>query len=265
MFAFLGMINLNAAEKKIALLFLTRSDLNHTELWKDWVIDDKYTIYNHPKTPVSDPWFSQFCIKQICQTSWANTMLAQQALLRAALKNPDNYKFIFLTESCAPLRTADQVYKMLTDDNNSHMAWKKAWWEKKDPRTLSKFPEKYHRGNYSWFVLNRKHAEMIANDNYWILLSNKHPIDNESYPSTFFCMMGVLDEINNVLTHFVDWQRPQNSGPYVFCKATQENLDILINVKKNYICPDGIPGFCLFARKFTPEFPIEALRQLQRD
>ncbi len=257
-----ALTGLAAEERKVALLFLTRTDLNHTQLWKEWIDLSKYTVYNHAKNQVKDPWFAQFRIAQTCPTTWANTMLAQQVLLRTALKDPNNYKFVFLTESCIPLRAADQVYELLTAEDNSYMAYKNVWWDEKNTRTLSEFPIQYHRGNGSWFILNRKHAQMIADDTHWILLASKHPIDNESYPSTFLCMKGVLHEVNNFPTTFVDWKRSEGSSPYTFKKPTKENLDLLRKAKQLHLAGD-VSYFCLFARKFAPEFPIDVLRQLQ--
>lgn len=53
--------------QKIALLFLTYSDLNQTEIWKEWIDPSLYNVYNHSKTPSLDPWFSQYRIQEILQ------------------------------------------------------------------------------------------------------------------------------------------------------------------------------------------------------
>lgn len=257
----LSIFFLQAEEKKVALLFLTRSDLNHSQLWQNWIDPEKYNVYNHSKTPVQDPWFAQFRIAETQPNEWGWILLAEQALLKAALQNPENCKFVFLSESCVPIRTTDQVYDFLTADDCSYMRWHELWWHGNQARTLSEFPEANHLGNQTWMILNRRHAEMMAYDDYWIHLAHPHLAADEAYPSTFFCMQGVLHEFKNQFTTFVDWQR---GGPYVIREATQENFDLLLDARRN---PNGPfePRSCLFARKIGPEFPDELLSCIQND
>ncbi|HSX03376.1 MAG TPA: beta-1,6-N-acetylglucosaminyltransferase [Rhabdochlamydiaceae bacterium] len=144
---FLFVASLNAEKKKIALLFLTRSDLNQTEMWKEWIDPDKFNVYNHSAGPATDPWFAQFRIGNPQPNAWGYLLLAQRALLQAAIKDPSNCKFVLLSESCVPLRTADQVYQILTEDNFSCLSWSKIWWEGSADRLLSEFPVEHHFGN----------------------------------------------------------------------------------------------------------------------
>lgn len=86
---------LHAAEgQKVALMFLTRADLNHTEIWKEWIDLEKYNVYNHSKDPATDPWFRQFRIAETQRNEWGFLILAQQALLKAAVQDPENTKFV---------------------------------------------------------------------------------------------------------------------------------------------------------------------------
>lgn len=245
-------------DKKIALLFLTRSDLNHTAFWKEWVDSTKCTIYNHSKTPPTDPWLSQHRISDIQPNEWGYLLLAQQALLKEALKNSLNEKFVFLSELCIPLHSCKHVYDTLMATPNSHMRWYEIWWKDDPNRTLIEFPSEHQYGNHQWIILNRKHAQMIANDNYWIHLAMQHVCCDEAYPSTFFSMCGVLGEFNNELTTFVDWDR---GSPYLFTQDNEENYQILIDAKNN---PDGrfAPRKCLFARKFSTQFPINGIQKV---
>lgn len=246
------------AEKKVALLFLTRSDLNQPQIWKEWVDRDKFNVYNHTKFPVHDPWLAQFWIGQCHPTEWGFTLFAQQALLREALQNPSNYKFVFLSESCVPLRTSYEVHHILTSDNSSYMRWYNIWWIGNPNRTLSEFPTEHHWGNHTWIILNRNHAQMIVDDNHWLPLAMRHLCCDEAYPSTFFSMHGVLHEFKNELTTCVDWNR---GAPYVFTDHTEENLSFLIDAKYNTHGHFG-PRHCLFARKFSKEFPVDIIQYI---
>lgn len=250
--------SLSAEERKVALLFLTRSDLNQTEVWKNWIDPNLYIVYNHPKSPPEDPWFSQFEIGENQPTKWGYLLLAQKALLKEALKDASNFKFVFLSESCIPLRTSDEVYQALVSHEKSHMRWGEIWWKNDPRRILKEFPRKHHLGNHQWIILNRKHAQMIADDDKWIHKAMKHICCDEAYPSTFFSMRGVLNEFVNELTTFVDWTR---GGPYVFTEDSDENLAILFDAKSN---PQGPyePRNCLFARKFSKEFPSNTIETL---
>jgi len=245
-------------QRKLALLFLTRSDLNHTDVWKEWIDPVRCNVYNHSKTTPTDPWFAQYRISDIQPNEWGYLLLAQQALLREALKNPFNEKFIFLSESCIPLYSCNHIYFTLMATPHSHMRWYGIWWEGDPHRTLTEFPTEHHFGNHQWIILNRKHAQMIADDNYWIHLAMQHLCCDEAYPSTFFSMCGVLNEFRNELTTFVDWQR---GGPYTFVQHTQQNYDILIDAKHN---PNGYfaPRKCLFARKFSSSFPSDVINSI---
>jgi Core-2/I-Branching enzyme len=250
---------LTGEEKKVALLFITRGDLNHTNLWKEWIIPERYNVYNHAKGEIKDEWFSKFRIAETQPNEWGFILLVEQALLKAALKDEANYKFVFLSESCVPLRGANEVHNILTNDDCSYMRWYNIWWVGCNQRTLSEFPKEHHWGNHTWYILNRKHAEMIANDDFWIHLAHRHIVGDEAYPSTFFSMEGVLHEFKNVLTTYVNWKR---GSPFVFRAATQENYDELLNARHNTYGSFG-PWTCLFARKVAPEFPDGILKVIQ--
>lgn len=244
--------------KKLALLFMTRSDLNQPDVWKQWINPAKCTIYNHSKTVPKDLWLAQYRIPDIQPNAWGYLLLAQQALLKEALKNPFNEKFIFLSESCVPLYACDQIYSTLMAHTQSHMRWYDIWWKGDPNRTLAEFPKEHHFGNHQWIILNRKHAQMIAEDNDWIHLAMQHLCCDEAYPSTFFSMCGLLHEFRNELTTFVDWHR---GAPYVFITHNQQDYEILIDAKYN---PHGFfgPRNCLFARKFSSDFPPDIINRI---
>ncbi len=247
-------------KKKIALLFITRSDLTHSALWKEWLDLEKYTVYSHSKDPVNDPWFSQFRITENLPNEWGHILLVEQALFKEALKNKSNYKFVILSESCVPLRSCEEIHQFLTRDDSSYMKWKNAWWSRAE-RTQWDFPKEHRRfGNHSWYILNRKHAQMIAEDTRWIERANAVEISDESYPVNFFSYSGVLNEFKNVLTTYVDWER---GSPQQFSVITNEDVERLLHARHFSDGPEA-PRHCLFGRKFHPSFPDEMIKFIQK-
>ena len=102
---------------KIAFLFLTISSAYHEQLWSDFFSghDDQYTIYVHAKNDIPESsLLYPYRIADTLPTSWSNTMRAQIALLKEALKDPDNDKFVFVSESTIPLATFETVHQRLT-------------------------------------------------------------------------------------------------------------------------------------------------------
>ena len=93
--------------KKIAFCFLIYDKINHEELWNNWLknIDkNKYNIYIHYKENKLLKHFNNKKIKENIKTSWGDisVVLAQNLLLKEALKDPNNQNFIFVTGSCIP-------------------------------------------------------------------------------------------------------------------------------------------------------------------
>ena len=102
---------------KIAFLFLTRDNVNFPDLWSNWFKghEDKYNIYCHPKTPelVTVRWQKDNIIDNIVETGWGYIVDAYTELLKVAMQNKDNIKFVTISESCVPLQPFITFYKFL--------------------------------------------------------------------------------------------------------------------------------------------------------
>src|SRR5438132_664359 len=97
---------------KIAFLFLIRSDLNHPLLWKKFFeTHSLYSIYIHYVTNIDIGWFNKFKVPNIIPTKWGDISLvrAMNLLLEEALKDKDNDMFIFLSESCIPVKSMTHI------------------------------------------------------------------------------------------------------------------------------------------------------------
>lgn len=244
--------------KKVALLFLTCGDLNHTEFWKNYLSPhlDKFTIYIHSKHPIQDPFFAQFALSKPVHTSWGNTIRAERALLRKAFKNSHHYKFILLSESCVPLVKAEVLYQTLVKDEWSHFFWThEGWWPPKSSRELKELPKEHRKGNHTWITLNRQHAEICIKDKRILKIAEKHPNNDESYFASLLSVHHCVEEVVNFGYTFVDWERPAAGGahPYTFTYFNEHDFAVLRNARSK--------GH-LIARKFAPTYAPEAIQAL---
>jgi hypothetical protein len=244
--------------KKVAILFLTTGDLNHSEFWKEYLSPhlDKFNIYIHSKTRMQDPFFAQYMIAEHVHTTWDNTLKAERALLTEAYANKENYKFILLSNSCMPLVDADILYQTLVRDNLSYFYWTHGgWWEPTDPREVTALPKRHRKGNHQWFTLNRKHARLCVRDRAISNIIAKYVHTAESYPASLFSVYHCVDEVVNFGYTFVDWSRPGGGGahPYTFIVPNDYDTDMLEQAR--------LRGH-LIARKFAPEYPSQAIKDL---
>lgn len=104
---------------KVAFLFLTIHDHHQPEVWTEYLKKtDKFSIYAHPKiNKIRTPWLRAAVIPRRAKTGWGHITEAYYRLLEEALKDPVNMKFMFLSESCIPLKPFDDFYqKVVLED-----------------------------------------------------------------------------------------------------------------------------------------------------
>jgi hypothetical protein len=113
---------------KIAFLFLTRSGLHAEDLWVDFfrgADPSHYAIYAHSKgPPPASSLLAGRRIAEIVDTEWGTISLvrATLALLRAALEDGANGRFVLLSESCVPLYDFARVRAELLADDRAWIA-----------------------------------------------------------------------------------------------------------------------------------------------
>ena len=95
--------------KKFDFLFLIYDSFENENLWYYFFnsIDiNKYNIYIHYKNNIQLKYFNNYKLKNCIETKYADVslVLAQNLLLREALKDTNNQNFIFLSNSCIPLK-----------------------------------------------------------------------------------------------------------------------------------------------------------------
>eukprot|EP01026_Neomeris_dumetosa_P069926 TRINITY_DN6940_c0_g1_i10.p1 TRINITY_DN6940_c0_g1~~TRINITY_DN6940_c0_g1_i10.p1 ORF type:complete len:574 (+),score=51.01 TRINITY_DN6940_c0_g1_i10:3-1724(+) len=97
---------------------------------------------------------------------------AEMALLREALRDVSNHKFVLLSENCVPLRPPEVVWAQLMSERSSRVD---ACRHERGPLNLYRWKKqmrtdylskKHWRKSQQWFVLNRPHAELVVRDSH---------------------------------------------------------------------------------------------------
>ena len=205
--------------KKIAFLFLTLDNVNFPKIWDEYFKghENKYNIYIHPKYPEKVSWHKENIIKNLKETAWGFITKAYIELMKAALEDKDNFKFITLSETCLPIQSFDNLYDKLTQDDDSWIKLMKIT-KYKFNEVLKKAPGKFIH-HYARFCLNRHYVKK--------LLMNRDRLD-------FFYNMHIADEyflsIIYPLRHFKDKEITFDDWEYTEkLKETLKN-----NIKKLY-------------------------------
>ncbi len=166
---------------KVAFLSLNYSSFSQQELMKQFFSPedkDKYNLYIHNKTPVEDEYIKQHCIPEDykVETEWGkySLVLATIRLMKYALLDPENEKFILISNSHCPLYPIDIVCKKLFDDypilsfDRSIVCSRDPTTHRFnrliDPRKHSVSPFKLESALFvaQWFICNRSDAEFYV-------------------------------------------------------------------------------------------------------
>lgn len=249
---------------KIAFLFLTVANIAHETHWQDFFSghEEHYSVYIHAKNPLSSSsLFKKHELPNTVHTTWSHTMKAQIELLRIALQDPDNEKFIFISELTIPLQDFDHVYRSLMSHDasmfyyfpNPHVNRNNTWYWPQAHRNVKPIPTEKQFKNSQWVILSRKHAQMMVDDTEYIEIISKNESDQEHYPSTFLLARGELDSIIPVDTTYVEWNHGDRP-PFQFTDFNDAQQMKLIKQAQEH-------GY-LFARKIMPDCVLAPLNAL---
>ncbi len=185
--------------KKLAFMFLTRADIVQEEIWTKFFKSDKedrHTIYIHPDldTRLESKSFARYQIPNVVFKKHHYTLEAQKELLKAAIGDLENYKFILCSEDCIPTTDFNSFYGDLIGTDKSFIKYFPSWLNPGDERFVNELKKESQFGNAQWFILNRKHADMMATDEEWFQIFEKYVCSCEHYPSTFLQLNECLNE-----------------------------------------------------------------------
>ena len=115
---------------KIAFLFLVYDEIAHEDLWAKFfegADPSLYTIYIHYKNNKKLKHFEKYKLRNCIETKFADISLvhANNLMLREALRDEQNKKFINVSQSCIPLKSFNYIYDFLTRDDKAHFSCSK--------------------------------------------------------------------------------------------------------------------------------------------
>jgi len=250
------------SNKKIALCFLIYDKINHEQIWYDYLknIDpNKYNIYIHYKENKPLKHFEKYKLKNCIETCYGclSVVLAQNLILKEALKDPLNHHFIWLSGACIPIKSFNYVY--------NYLDVKKSYYNIGSDKRV--FPRANYALNYidktkikkanMASIINRKHAELFVNNDNNIKkwFKNIKNVDEHAYISLLYYYnlqneLILTDNIASGAIIFAQWSDMKNYK--IFNKSIKEN-----DFTYKYICNEEleylINSDSLFSRKFLPE------------
>jgi Core-2/I-Branching enzyme/Protein of unknown function (DUF3431) len=243
---------------KVAFLFLTRGEMNHGEIWKDYLNQEpsRVAVFAHTKHPEQlheRSILSRSQITEKIETHWGDVSLvhATLALLRAAMQQEGVTHFILVSESCVPIRPIHELLENLERDPRSRMsAWslqhEKRGWNRNKARRLDQLEGislDYAFFQHQWMCLSREDSAIILEKD-WTDSFKKVVAPDECYFATVLAASGkpFPDEIANRLLTWCSWRG--GSHPEEFVDVSPQ------------LAVQLAESGCYFARKFAPNSNI---------
>jgi hypothetical protein len=240
---------------KIAFLFVIYDTIYQEDLWKHFfegADPSAYSIYIHYKHNVPLGWMEPYKLKTCVETSYGriSVVRAENLLLKAALHDAQNEHFIFLSNSCIPVKSFTQI--------QTHLKPKLSYFNICHPQScfprcnslLSYLPKEQIQKSSHWCILNRRHAAAVLEEDCTVWFEGFFGAD-EHYYITMLYRKNLQDEL--CITHdiqwgattFCNWSEHDGNSPKTYHSITEEELQALID------------SGSLFARKFakTCSFP----------
>jgi len=231
---------------KIAFLFVIYDTIHHEDLWKlffEGADPSAYSIYIHYKHNVPLGWMEPYKLKTCVETSYGriSVVRAENLLLQTALKDPHNQHFIFLSNSCIPVKPFSQIQL-----NPCLSYFNICQPQSCFPRCnslLSYLPKDKIQKSSHWCILNRRHAVIVlekdctswfegffgADEHYYITMIYKNNLQDE---------LCTTPDIQWGATTFCNWTEADGNSPRSYRSITEEELQVLMD------------SGSLFARKF---------------
>lgn len=228
--------------KKVAFLFLTISDHHQPKIWTDYLVkNDKFSVYCHPKiNKIKTPWLRNSVINKRVKTSWGHITEAYYRLLEEALKDPLNMKFMFISESCIPLKTFDSFYqKVITEDVGL-----KTSYIKKMPITLydQKMRIETQKGyesykfikHYARMCLSRNDAEKLVENT--LKGRRMRSFFNNMHVGDEFFLSGIkMEKVEDFEMTYDNWEDTKEKATLI-----KEELEVLRQLPKSFLIDEKI-------------------------
>ncbi|XP_022963443.1 uncharacterized protein LOC111463645 isoform X2 [Cucurbita moschata] len=260
-------------EPKIAFLFIARNRLPLDIVWDTFFQEgeNKFSIFVHSrpgflfnKATTRSIYFLNRQVNDSIQVDWgeASMIEAERILLRHALTDTSNQRFIFLSDSCIPLYNFSYTYDYVMSTSTSFVdSFADSKEGRYNPKMDPVIPVRNWRKGSQWVVLTRKHAEVVVKDNTVFPMFQQHckrkslpefwrdhpfPSDgskehncipDEHYVQTLLAQEGLEEELTRRsltysawdLSHSRDHER-RNWHPVTY-KFSDATLDLIQSIK----------------------------------
>ncbi|KVI09367.1 uncharacterized protein LOC112513198 isoform X1 [Cynara cardunculus var. scolymus] len=227
---------------RIAFLFLVRRDLPLDFLWQSFFENAdaaNYSIYVHSseaglvfdEMSTRSSFFYNRQLSNSIKVGWGESSMieAERLLLRAALENPANRRFLLLSDSCVPLYNFTYSYHYLMGSSKSFVD---SFLDMKEgrynPKMSPVIPMRKWRKGSQWFALVRSHAKAVAYDDvvfpvFKKLCKRRPPLDaskgkqnlklqkqhncipDEHYVQTLLAMSDLEGELERRTVTYTSW------------------------------------------------------------
>jgi hypothetical protein len=236
---------------RIAFLFLTRGDVHQPEIWREYVdsLGDRASVFSHPKSEAAQRggFLDGTAVDGLVPTRWGDVSLVKATLrmLEAAMSDARTSHFMLLSESCIPVRPADELIRALQLDPRSRIGVEPlAEVQRKNPDKAGRIhsargiaTDHWHFHD-QWLLLDRRAAAEVLREDLTERFSGVFAAD-ESYFGTVLSLAGwnMGTEVVAKCPTWTQWGF-QNSGP--------TGHSVVDGKTAARIAESG----CFFARKF---------------
>ncbi|XP_042499271.1 glycosyltransferase BC10-like [Macadamia integrifolia] len=265
---------------KIAFLFIARNRLLSDVVWDTFFQgerENRFSIFVHARpgftlnnVTTKSAYFYDRQIDDSIQVDWgeASMIQAERILLKNALADPFNDRFVFLSDSCLPLYNFNYTYDYIMSTPNSFVdSFADTKGSRYNPKMHPVIPVHNWRKGSQWVVLTRKHAEIVMEDNtvysmfqqhcrrrslpeFWrnhplaVDVSKEHNcIPDEHYVQTLLAQEGLEGEITRRSLTYASWdlssskdrkRRGWHPVTYKMSDATPELIKTIKNINNIY-------------------------------
>lgn len=236
-----------SGEVRLGLLFLTRGDVNHPGIWREFVDEapEQVRIFSHPKFPglLGGGFLEGTAIAEHYETEWGCISLvrASRAMLLSALEDEEITHFVLLSESCVPVKPLPEILRSLELDPRPRFGFhlpRPGRQDKWRTAPIPQVPAGCWRFMPQWWLMDRAAAVFSTGQDYTTLFEKLH-VPDESYFATVLSMQGFPlegDVVRNPVT-WTWWEKGEGS-PKAWPELPREQLENLLH------------SGALFARKF---------------
>ncbi|KAL9254153.1 Glycosyltransferase BC10-like protein [Drosera capensis] len=285
---------------KIAFLFIARNRMPLDFVWDEFFrveTEYRFSIFVHSRPGFmfssSKTMSSYFLFRQVnnsIQVDWggASMIQAERILLENALMDPDNARFVFLSDSCIPMYNFSYTYDYIMSSSTSFVdSFSDVKEGRYNPKMHPIIPVQHWRKGSQWAVLTRQHATAIVKDNKVFPVFQLHCrrkslpefwrekplpaepwkehncIPDEHYVQTLLAQQGLEGEITRrSLTHS-SWdlsgskdreRRGWHPVTYKFADATPELVQSIKDIDNIYYETENRREWCMSNEKPSPCF-----------